>query len=75
MLKQSLRNNLSKGQGISGIYTPLPSVLDGGLLLTFMEAQSPYLFTGVITFPQVESLGAQIGWGQRGKSRKGSWRR
>ena len=42
--KKSLRNYLSKGQGIGGIYIPLRTVLDGALLLTYMEPQLPYLF-------------------------------
>lgn len=29
-----------------------------------MEAQLPYLLNGLITFPWVRLLGAQIGWGR-----------
>lgn len=65
MLKLKASINLSKGQGIRGIYKPIPTVIHGGLLLTSVEPQLPCLFNGIITFLQVGLLEAQTGQGQR----------
>lgn len=76
MLKQSLRNHLSKGQGIGGIYIPLPTVLDGELLLTYMEPQLPYQFKWDNNIPSGRVVGSPD-WLEtdRRQSRKPSWRR
>lgn len=61
-----LQNSSLRGaRDRSCLYTT-PQRTDGGELLIFVEPRLPYLFSGVITFPQERLLGAQVAGGREG---------